>query len=207
MHWIDPNCLSETRGTVTQFLLNPNGDLDGFILGHAQQVHFPPHLSKQVAKHIDVGDTVSVRGLKPRIADLITAVSMTSKEGVVLLDEGPHHSGEKHRKPKVEKRAAQTIGKIKIALYGPKGQLRGALLDDGTSLRIRPDAAKKLATYLTPGAHVQARGHEVRNKHGHTLEVDEIAKVVNEKIDMGAYVGTACTNSGNALPGVENNDA
>ena len=25
MHWIDPACLPETRGRVTQFLLNPHG--------------------------------------------------------------------------------------------------------------------------------------------------------------------------------------
>lgn len=32
MHWIDPACLSERRGRVSQFLLNPHGDIDGMIL-------------------------------------------------------------------------------------------------------------------------------------------------------------------------------
>ncbi|CAE6909241.1 hypothetical protein R69927_05893 [Paraburkholderia domus] len=186
MHWIDPECLHETRGTVTQFLLNPHGELDGFILGQDRQVHFPPHLSKQVARHINVGDAVRVRGVKPRSADIIAAVSLTAKGGVVILDEGPHHDGERHPKPEVEKRAMDVTGLVKLSLYGPKGELRGALLDDGTSLRMAPHAAAELAVYLAPGAHVQAWGHGVRNKHGRTLEVDEIAELVDAEVDTEA---------------------
>ena len=206
MHWIDPNCLNETRGTVTQFLLNPNGELGGFILGHTQQVNFPPHLSKQVAKHIEIGHRVSVRGLKPRSADVITAISMTSTEGVVVLDKGPHHDGEKPRKPKVEKQVAQTTGTVKMSLYGPKGELRGALLDNGTSLHLKPHAAKKLATWLKLGAHIRALGHDVRNKHGHALEVDEIAEWVDQNNDQGACIEAASITSDSALLEVEKND-
>ncbi|WP_321894966.1 hypothetical protein [Paraburkholderia heleia] len=92
MHWIDPHGLPETRGTVTRFLLNPQGELDGFVLGlrHPRQVHFPPHLSRQIARCV--------------------------------------------------------------------------------------------ASYLAPGAHVQAWGHGIRNRHGRTIEVDEIA----ERVDAAA---------------------
>jgi hypothetical protein len=78
MHWIDPTCLQETRGTVSQFLLNSHGELDGLILSNGRQVHFPPHLSRQIAKHISVGDKVRVRGVKPRAADIVAAVQLTS---------------------------------------------------------------------------------------------------------------------------------
>lgn len=44
MHWIDPDQLPETRGTVRRFLLNPHGEPDGFILDRDRQVHFPPIL-------------------------------------------------------------------------------------------------------------------------------------------------------------------
>jgi hypothetical protein len=91
MHCLDPECLQETRGTVTQFLLNPHGGLDGFIAGDVRQVHFPPHLSRGVAKHVSVGDKVRVRGVKPRAADIVVAVRLTSAMGVTILDEGPHH--------------------------------------------------------------------------------------------------------------------
>jgi hypothetical protein len=181
MHWIDPDSLPETRGTVRRFLLNPHGELDGFVLGSRQlrQVHFPPHLSRQVARLVAVGDEIRIRGVKPRGADMIAAVSLTTKTGKAILDEGPHRIGERHRRPEIERRPMQASGEVLLSLFGPKGELRGALLDDGTSLRMAPHAAAELASYLAPGFHVQAWGRGVRNRHGRTIEVDEIAGLID----------------------------
>jgi hypothetical protein len=181
MHWIDPDSLPETRGTVARFLLNPHGEIDGFVIGSRQmkQVHFPPHLSKQIARNVAIGDEVRVRGVKPRGADIVAAVSLTTKTGKLILDEGPYHNGEKHQKPHVEHTPMEAGGEVLLSLYGPKGELRGALLDDGTSLRMPPHAAAELAEYLAPGAHVQAWGHGVKNKHGRTIEVHEIAELID----------------------------
>lgn len=178
MHWIDPASLPETRGKVTRFLLNSHGEIDGLVLG-SRQVHFPPHLSKELARHVAPGDQVRVRGIKPRDADIIAAVSLTSKSGVLIRDEGPHANGETHQRPHVERKAMEASGEVRLSLFGPKGELRGALLDDGTSLRMPPHAAAELADYLSPGAHVHAWGHGVRNRHGRTIEVDEIAQLVD----------------------------
>lgn len=179
MHWIDPDCLQETRGTVTQFLLNPHGEMDGFILGRDKQVHFPPHLSRLVAKHISIGDKVRVRGIKPRDANIVAAIQLTSATGVTILDEGPHQHGERHEKPHIEKRPMELTGEVKLPLYGPKGELRGALLTDGTSIRMPPHAAAELSSYLEPGAHIQVWGHGVKNRYGRTIEVDDIAELVD----------------------------
>ncbi|SDR54156.1 hypothetical protein SAMN05443245_7365 [Paraburkholderia fungorum] len=176
MHWIDPDSLQETRGKVTHFLLNPHGELDGLILDSARQVHFPPHLSRQVAKHIAVGDKVRVQGIKPRGADIVAAVQLISSTGVPILDEGPHQ--EPHVPRHVQLRPMTTEGEVKLPLFGPQGELRGALLTDGTSIRVPPHAAKELADYLEPGAHIQVWGHGVKNKSGKTIEVDEIAHMV-----------------------------
>ncbi|SAK97931.1 hypothetical protein AWB76_07469 [Caballeronia temeraria] len=179
MHWIDPESLPETRGKVTRFLLNPHGEIDGFVLG-ARQIHVPPHLSKQIARHVAPGDAVSVRGVKPRGADMIAAIALTTKSGKVILDEGPHHGGEKHHKPHVDHKPMDASGEVVLSLFGPKGELRGALLDDGTSLRMPPHAASELASFLSPGAHVHAWGHGTKNRYGCTIEVDEIAELIDE---------------------------
>ena len=68
---------------------------------------------------------------------------------------------------------------VLMSLYGPKGELRGALLDDGTALRMPPHAAKELQAYLQPGVHVQAWGQAVRNKYGCTMDVHDIAMLVD----------------------------
>ncbi len=180
MHWIDPACLPETRGKVTQFLLNPHGELDGLVLntaGSTLQVHFPPHMTKQVMKHISVGNAIRVHGVKPRDANVIAAVSLTSAQGAELVDEGPQHHGPKAPKP--EGKPMDIQGEVTLSLYGPKGELRGALLDDGTSLRMPPHAAAELVDYLSPGACVQAWGNGVKNKYGRTIDVHDIAKLVD----------------------------
>ncbi|WP_118181188.1 hypothetical protein [Paraburkholderia phosphatilytica] len=182
MHWIDPDSLPETRGTVTRFLLNPHGELDGLVLGSRQQrqVHFPPHLSRQIVRHVAAGDEIRVRGVKPRSADMIAAVSVTTGTGKVILDEGPHHNGDRHHQPGVARRPMQASGEVVLSLYGPKGELRGALLDNGTSLRMPAHAAAELAAYLAQGAHVHAWGRGIANRHGKTIEVDEIAFLSHE---------------------------
>jgi len=179
MHWIDPECLQETRGTVTHFLLNSHGELDGLILGNDRQVHFPPHMSRQVTKFIGIGDKVRVHGVKPRAANIVAAVQLTSGTGLKILDEGPHHGEKKHGKPHVDRRPMEAMGEVQLSLYGPKGELRGALLTDGTSIRMPAHAAEELASYLAPGAHIQVWGHGVKNRFGKTIEVDEIAELVD----------------------------
>ncbi|WP_144138306.1 hypothetical protein [Paraburkholderia sp. BCC1884] len=185
MHWIDPACLLETRGKVVLFLLNSHGEADGFILEHAdgtqQQVHFPPHLGKSVTRNVTAGDTVRVRGVKPRDVTMIAAVALTTKQGVEIADEGPHHHGHdaKHEHGHHGGAPMEVQGEVVMALYGPKGELRGALLEDGTSLRMPPHAAAELIAYLSPGAHVQAWGHGVKNKLGCTVDVHDIAELVD----------------------------
>ena len=95
MHWIDPESLPEVRGTVRNFLLNPEGDVDGFVLGGRtlRQVHVPPHLSRHLARHVAPGDKVRIRGVKPRGADMIAAISLTT--------ESARSSSMKARRPRV----------------------------------------------------------------------------------------------------------
>ncbi len=176
MHWIDPACLPETKGIVTQFLLNPHGELDGFLLDAKRQVHFPPHLGAAMAQRIAPRDTVSVRGVRPRTADIIAAVSIATGDGETVVDEGPHSDAHAHERPEFETYATEVAGTVLLSLHGPKGELRGALLDDGTSLRMPSHAAEELQAYLAPGACVQAWGDMVENAFGRTLEVSEIAE-------------------------------
>jgi hypothetical protein len=37
MHWIEPDCLPETQGTVEGFIMNRHGEIDGVLLGGARQ--------------------------------------------------------------------------------------------------------------------------------------------------------------------------
>lgn len=178
MHWIDPACLPETRGRVTQFLLNPHGEIDGLILNGDLQVHVPPHLGRELVRRVAVGDRIRVRGVKPRRAAMVAAVQLTGRDGVDINDDGPAHAAP----PKPTHAARQPMeanGEVAFGLHGPKGELNGALLTSGVALRVPPHAAEALHDYLRPGVHVQAWGHGVVTPHGTTLDVSEIAELVD----------------------------
>jgi hypothetical protein len=150
MHWIDPTSLPSVSGEVERFIINPRGDLDGLVLAGSQLVHVPPHLSEVVTSAIGPGDTIRVHGVRPRGTDMIAAVSLTAASGQVILDEGPaahekRHKGN-HDKPKQQKLDAQ--GTVHLSLFSPRGELRGALLDDGTVLRIGPKEAERVIDLL-----------------------------------------------------------
>lgn len=177
MHWIDPASLFETRGKVVHFLLNPAGVLDGLILSRKRVVHFPPHMAGLVARNIAIGDAVRIRGVKPKGAPVLAAVSLTGPNGRELIDEGPDHAGHKDN-PLPVKKLKVVNGTVSYALHGPKGELRGAFLDSRISIRMPPHAAKELANYLAPGAHVQAKGMSVQNRFGTVVDVEEISFLV-----------------------------
>jgi hypothetical protein len=149
MHWIDPACLPETKGTVDLFLINPRGDADGLLLKYGKEVHFPPHMSKAVLAALKPGDTVKVRGVSPRGVDMVAAVSVQAGDAPAIVDHGPpkhegpkkgdDHKGDKKPKPEPHK-PVDVEGVVKHVLHGPKGEKRGALLQDGT---IRADAAAR----------------------------------------------------------------
>ena len=94
MHWLDPNYLPVTKGTLHQFLLNPHGDADGMILTDGTEIHFPPHMAKEIVAAIHPGQTVTVHGVKPRDANVIAAVSVESapqaNQGRRLEDQNWH---------------------------------------------------------------------------------------------------------------------
>jgi uncharacterized Zn-finger protein len=174
MHWIDPDSLPETAGTFERFVLNPHGEVDGFVLRDKKTVvlvHTPPHMDAELTRHLKQGEKVRVRGVRPRGAALLAAVAVITAGDREIVDNGPDHDREH---PKVKHVPMAAEGTVELSLFGPKGELRGALLSDGTVLRIGPKEAERVAALLAPGAVVAARGDGVQTKHGRAIHVDEI---------------------------------
>jgi propanediol utilization protein len=61
-----------------------------------------------------------------------------------------------------------------MALHGPRGDVNGALLEDGTILRLPPDEAPRFANLLQPGQMVVAEGVAAVNALGKVLDVRQI---------------------------------
>jgi hypothetical protein len=179
MHWLDPDYLPEISGTFERFLINPRGDADGMILANGAEVHFPPHMSAELCAAIRPGQVIKVRGVRPRGGDLIVAVAIETGEGIRITDSGPpkiHNDEEgphKHgAKPKHEPMEAEGI--VRRVLHGPKGEARGALLEDGRIIRIPTHEAERIARLISPGQTLAIRGEGLVLALGTMIEARDI---------------------------------
>jgi hypothetical protein len=178
MHWLDPDYLPETSGTVDRFLLNAQGDADGMILTDGAEIHFPPHMSAEIGKFVHPGASVKVRGVRPRSADLVAAVAIEAADGTRILDRGPaNHQGEAkkaHEHSTTARKPMRVEGIVQRALHGAKGEVRGALLEDGRIVRFPPHEAERIADLIVVGALLAVRGEGLTNSVGTVIEAREI---------------------------------
>lgn len=165
----DASQLPETRGIVEQYTLTPRGDVDGLILNDGTEVKLPPHLTAQIVFAIKPGDGVSVRGLRARALPLVDATSVTNiATGKSVVDNGPPDGPGRRG-------ADQTVsGRITTLLHGKRGEVNGAVLDDGTSLRLPPPEAERLADTLRPGQTISVRGDLIDTALGKLVDVRAI---------------------------------
>jgi hypothetical protein len=189
----DPQQLPAEEGQVQQFTLTPRGDIDGLILSDGTEVKTPPHLSTDMAYSIRQGDRVTSHGLHAAALPLVQAVSITDEPtGRTVVDNGPPKNGgpPEHgpRRPPPPDRAAgpppppapmtattETTGRVRMALHGPRGEVNGALLDDGTILHFPPPEAARYAALLQPGRRVVAEGASLRNSIGTVVDVRDLS--------------------------------
>jgi hypothetical protein len=181
----DPQQLPVLRGEVRQFTLTPRGDIDGLILTDGTEIKTPPHLSTLIAYAIKPGDAVTIHGLHAAALPLVRAVSVTNDAtGRTVIDNGPPGPG---RAPAPPAPIAQdggaggplpglteVRGQVRTVLHGPQGDANGALLDDGTILRLPPPEAYRFASLLQPGQTVVAEGTELVTAIGKVIDVQQI---------------------------------
>ena len=173
MHWIDPDHLPEITGIVDQFLVNKHGEADGFLLTDGEEVHVPPHLSARLLRDVLPGSQVKVRGVRPRGVRMVAAVAIDTPKGRIL-DDGPdaRESDDAFEKAKHGPMTAQGI--VKRSIHGPKGETRGALLEDGRIIRLPPHEAKRFSALLTKGAKLSVAGEGATTSFGTVVEAREI---------------------------------
>jgi hypothetical protein len=185
MHWIDPDFLPDIKGRVERFIVNPHGEIDGLILTYdgdkALLVHVPPHLDREIEAAVRSGDELRVRGVRPRGADMIAAVALTAADGRTIVDDGPGRDGKK-REPHHRARPGELTvsGTVRLSLFGPKGDLRGALLDDGNMVRLGAKEAPHFAERLRPRATLAARDEGLDTRHGKIVAAKKIGSSPND---------------------------
>ena len=166
-------------GTVKAFTMTPVGDLEGMILADGTEVHVPPHLSAQLAAAVRQGETVRVRGWRTDVPNFMMATALTGQRGQSVVDQGPPSPGTMPPPPPPGQPApgaqqASVQGRVQQVLHGPRGDVNGALLDDGTILKLAPPAAWQASSVLQPGQSVNAQGWALSNSYGRVVDVQTI---------------------------------
>jgi len=171
----DPSQLPAIKGKVAQYTLTPRGDVDGLVLDNGTEVHFPPHLSTQLVYAVRPGDAVTIHGLKAQALPMVQAMSITSDaSGQTITDTGPPAGGPGRRGPDAGGQPLQVQGQVKEQLHGPRGDLNGVLLQDGTIVRLPPPEAQRLAAQLAPGQQIYAQGHGTVSPLGKVVAAQSI---------------------------------
>jgi hypothetical protein len=160
---VDPDQFPAIQGKVAHYSLSPTGEVDGLILDDGTQVHMPPHLGAQLVFTIKPGDQITIRGLKARQVALIEAVSVSNDAThVSIVDTGPPD-------PRGAEQRLGASGHVKAQLHGPRGDLNGVLLEDGTIIHLPPDEADRLAAQLAVGQPLYVIGHGVNTPLGKVI--------------------------------------
>jgi hypothetical protein len=143
------------EGVVERFLTGPKGDVHGLVLGDGTEVHFPPHLAKKVGGIVGKKDRVQVKGelhKGPKGDSHLNAKFITNlKSGEAVALGGP-------KPPKKPKESRTVQGVVERFVTGPKGDVHGLVLSDGTEVRYLPHLAKKVAGIVGKKDRVQVKG-------------------------------------------------
>ncbi len=170
----DASQLPETKGTVRQYTLTPRGDVDGLILNDGTEVKTPPHLTGQIVYSVRPGDAVTIRGLRAKAVALVDAASITNDtSGKTIVDNGS---------PGPNRLGAETTmsGRVALMLHGKRGEVNGALLDNGTTVRLPPPEADRMQALLQPGQTIAVRGSVLSTALGTVIDVSAIGSSANQ---------------------------
>jgi hypothetical protein len=170
-----PQNTEQINGVVSQYLMNPNGEVDGFLLSDNTQIKFPPHMSADLTRVVKPNDRITASGERES-AQTFRAFTITSAtNGQSVVESRP--SRFPPRMPPdlrgVNLTPLNPSGKIKSLLHAPRGEIDGAVLEDGTILHMRPDASTQFGSLFAIGQSISAKGFGTANQFGKSIEVTE----------------------------------
>lgn len=173
---------SAIQGKIQRYLLNPHGEVDGLFLSDGTQVHFPPHLSADLTALVKPGDAVTVLGFRPFGAPVVKAFAITNpKTGRSIEEREP--AGIRPLKKRFDLTAMKASGKIVALTYSPHGEINGAVLEDGTQIRVPPHGDVRLEF----GAPIHAEGFGTVSEFGRAFEATALGAREGAMVPLFEY--------------------
>ena len=89
--------LTEAKGTVDRFIPNICGDMSGLLLMDGTEIHFPPHVSTELAAAVRPGGEITVLGVRPHGDRVVAALSLVTSDGLRIDARVPRTPMFRHR--------------------------------------------------------------------------------------------------------------
>ena len=172
---------NEVKGTVSQYLMNPDGVMDGLLLSNNTLVRFPPHLSYVLAQTVSLGDVVRIEGFfeAPGTIHASAIVDLSSQRSVVDAPPAPKHF--RPRSPDNKTREQMSVsGTVRVLTHSPQGAIDGAVLTDGSIIQFSPSLGSQFPALMREGQTLAAIGFGTKNEFGRSLQATSIASSLDQ---------------------------
>jgi hypothetical protein len=169
-HRIDKGPFStEVEGTVSQYLLNPRGEVDGLLLDGGTVIKFPPHLARELVQVIKPKERVRANGHLEAEKLLEGYVIANPATGRAIREIKPAPSDRAGALGALQ--PLSVAGTIRVIRRNPHGDADGVVLEDGTLLHFPPHAGGQFAKLLREGQQLAAVGFGTVNDFGRSIAV------------------------------------
>ncbi|HEX5550118.1 MAG TPA: hypothetical protein VFX36_04765 [Nitrospira sp.] len=165
-------------GVVDRYLLNPRGDVSGLLLRDGSQMHVTLRAAQDLTKAIQPGDHVRVHGRRVSDSPLVkpdVIINVTDGRSFTVPYRLDLPMPPREERPTVTEMNA--AGTIRVLLYDHlKDVVNGALLSDGTQVRLPPDVGEHFHSSLQQNMDVEVRGYGTTTPYGSALEASAIGR-------------------------------
>ena len=170
--WFDPTQLPSFIGAVERYLPNPDGRPDRLVFKEGSQIVFPPEVIEAVQRAAPAGQPLVVWGIRARNAPIITMLAFAVPDGeATVLDRfywRPEHSGQ---------HGGNTLrlgGTVKAPYFTPQGEVSGAILDDGSVIRVDPAIAVQFKDRFVEKTKLAGEGLGSESQLGKAIDAESL---------------------------------
>jgi hypothetical protein len=178
--------LKNVQGNVESFTTAPRGEVDGAVLSDGTTIHWPPHLGDRITGIIAKGDQVRASGWMEsgpagdahlevqNIKNLRTGLSFDRPDAPPLPKPAPRDL--RARPAPAETKTVE--GNVQSLTTAPRGEVDGAVLDNGTTLHWPPHLGSQISNIAVKGDRIRAMGWMETGPEGDShLEIQSITNL------------------------------
>jgi hypothetical protein len=163
------------QGVIAQYLMNPDGFVDGLLLSNNTIIRFPPHLGQVLTQTVSPQDIVRVEGFFESSGTFHSSsiIDLQSQRKIADYPPPPGHPAPPHPGSPT-RRSLSANGTIRVLTQGKRSEINGVVLADGTIVHFAPALGMQYASLLHEGNQFAATGYGTSNEYGRSFEATAI---------------------------------